>query len=179
MIVDTNIKESGFSLVELMIVVGIIGVLAALAIPKFQTFQAKARMAEAKNMLTQIATLEETYHQESAVYLSVPAIGADISGTAKPPLCTNAGATDIGLVFHPCTPTNPRYQYSVLATANPGSQFTAFAVSGAVANNMICPGDVSHSFEIDATRRLDFAVPAAALADRAPPSTAPKIPKCQ
>ena len=34
--------QKGFSLVELMVVVAIIGVLAALAVPKFQVFQAKA-----------------------------------------------------------------------------------------------------------------------------------------
>ena len=45
-------KESGFSLVELMIVVGIIGILATMAMPKFQEFQSKAKMAEAKTSLS-------------------------------------------------------------------------------------------------------------------------------
>ena len=36
-------NDKGFSLVELMIVVAIIGVLSALAVPKFQSFQAKAK----------------------------------------------------------------------------------------------------------------------------------------
>jgi type IV pilus assembly protein PilA len=39
-------KDDGFSLVELMIVVAIIGILAGLAVPKFNLFQAKARQAE-------------------------------------------------------------------------------------------------------------------------------------
>ena len=38
-----GMKQAGFSLVELMVVVGIIGILAALAVPRFQRFTAKAK----------------------------------------------------------------------------------------------------------------------------------------
>ncbi|MEK7702712.1 MAG: prepilin-type N-terminal cleavage/methylation domain-containing protein [Nitrospirota bacterium] len=52
-----NIKNSkGFTLIELMIVVAIVGVLAAIAIPNFLTYQAKARMSEAKTGLGGIFT---------------------------------------------------------------------------------------------------------------------------
>lgn len=39
-------KSQGFSLVELMVVVSIIGILAGLSVPRFQAFQTKARLAE-------------------------------------------------------------------------------------------------------------------------------------
>ncbi|MEN9833932.1 MAG: hypothetical protein RL011_125 [Pseudomonadota bacterium] len=60
--------EQGFSLVELMIVVAIIGVLAALAVPKFQSFQAKAKQSEAKSNLSHIYTLEQSFYGDQDKY---------------------------------------------------------------------------------------------------------------
>jgi type IV pilus assembly protein PilA len=62
-------NESGFSLVELMIVVGIIGVLSALALPKMQVFMAKAKQSEMKTLLSHIYTLEQSYFAENDVYV--------------------------------------------------------------------------------------------------------------
>lgn len=61
-------KTAGFSLVELMVVVGIIGILAAIAVPQLQMFSAKAKRVEAMNMLQQVHTLETTYFMENSIY---------------------------------------------------------------------------------------------------------------
>jgi len=70
----------GFSLVELMIVVAIIGVLASLAVPKFQVFQAKAKQSEAKNNLSHIYTLEQTYYGDNDAFGSIAQIGFSTQG---------------------------------------------------------------------------------------------------
>ena len=61
-------NQKGFSLIELMIVVAIIGILAAIAVPNFQKYQAKSRQAEAKNLLSGIYTAEKAWNAEWTSY---------------------------------------------------------------------------------------------------------------
>ncbi len=56
--------QKGFSLIELMIVVAIIGILSAIAIPNYQRFQRKARQSEAKGLLSGIYTAEKSFIAE-------------------------------------------------------------------------------------------------------------------
>ena len=58
----------GFTLIELMIVVAIIGILAAIAIPNFIKFQARSKQSEAKANLKSVFTAERAYFQEKDKY---------------------------------------------------------------------------------------------------------------
>ncbi len=57
-------NRKGFTLVELMIVVAIIGILAAIAIPNFLNFRLKAKSSEAKSNLGAIRSTEVAYYAE-------------------------------------------------------------------------------------------------------------------
>ncbi|MGQ0667531.1 MAG: type IV pilin protein [Nitrospiraceae bacterium] len=61
-------KQEGFTLIELMIVVAIIGILAAIAIPNFMEYQRKSRTSEAKTNTMSIKTAQMTFQGERGCF---------------------------------------------------------------------------------------------------------------
>ena len=145
-------KQEGFTLIELMIVVAIIGILAAIAIPNFLTYQMKSRQSEAKVNLGAIKTSEIAFQGERGCFISASSPGAAASvpvgtaavawvpGTATASLCTGTTPVFLGTYFDIgfAPAGGVRYQYDTFATATA----TAVPVPGvcAVAGVTATPG---------------------------------------
>jgi type IV pilus assembly protein PilA len=61
-------RQDGFTLVELMVVVAIIGLLSAVAVPNFKKYQAKAKISEAKLQLSAIYTAQSAFFSDFNMY---------------------------------------------------------------------------------------------------------------
>ena len=93
----------GFTLLELMIVVIVIGVIAALAIPRFMASTTKAKTAEVSQILKQVHVQERAYRQEYDTYW-----GNGVSADGSNPL----NFAKLGVMIM----EGARYTYSIEAT---------------------------------------------------------------
>ena len=67
---NTGAYESGFTLIELMIVIAIIGVLASIAIPQFMAYRTRSLNSAAQADLRNAATAQEAYFADNQIYCS-------------------------------------------------------------------------------------------------------------
>ncbi len=129
-------SQSGFSLIELMIVIGIIGILSALAFPSYQNYTQRARFAE-------IIAIAAPYKTAIAIALQQGAplneLTHEAHGIPSAPLPTKNLAylkVDKGIITAKGTANTNNATYT-LKPNNEGSQWT---VEGTCLKLGLCPG---------------------------------------
>jgi prepilin-type N-terminal cleavage/methylation domain-containing protein len=92
-----NTRSGGFTLIELMIVVAIIGILASVAIPSFLNYQLTAKRSEAFSNLNALAKAQKSYYAEYNAFVGV--LPEPLGGTGLPPSELKRDSTSIDGAF--------------------------------------------------------------------------------
>jgi len=152
--------QQGFTLIELMIVVAIIGILAAVALPAYQDYTVKARVSEAVLALSQCRTAVSEVYQTGTAGVTAPGangwgcnenianptanvglIATDANGVITVTLGANMGAAAANGTNISLTPQVGGANATV--AANMGGQIANFVCAAAAANptpNQFLPG---------------------------------------
>lgn len=121
-------QNGGFTLIELMTVVAVIGILVAIALPNYQEYLLRAKLVDAGNSLAQLRVSLEQYYQDNRSYDSAPEKPGGVCGVA-------VSASDSKHFTHTCATNNEGQGFVIIATGTAVGGTAAFAYTVDQGNN--------------------------------------------
>jgi type IV pilus assembly protein PilE len=134
----------GFTLIEVMIVVAVIGILAAIAFPSYQDYVRRGNRSSAEGLIMEIASKESQYILDARAY-------ADIVGTGGLAVANHDGWT---CTTTATTPQCSNTKYQIEVTVANGATPPNFSIVGRPLSNQVADGILNYSSTGTKTRMV-------------------------
>jgi len=111
-------QAAGFTLIELMIVVAIIAILAAIAVPIYSDYITRGKLTEAQNNLSALRVQMEQYFQDNRTYLDTAGANCGV------PMPTTGSNSTVKYFTYTCAATSSSYKITAAGATTQTANFT-------------------------------------------------------
>ncbi len=143
-------RAQGFTLIEMMIVVAIIGILASIAYPWYMRFQLRSKASEGRLILEALRTTQHSYFGEFGTFI---AMAAEPATTGPLGIGPGSSKRPWGACPAPVTMASPGY--CIIGYGPEGPTYYDYAVGTLNANGALAPGNTNVDYFAGAQSDID------------------------